>query len=280
MTWLAWRQQRIETLVALGILGLLLVLFVPTGIRLSSHFANDEIGACLSTSASAGCAERVDGFQQHFKTLQDITSWFGILPILIGILFAAPLILELERGTYRLAWTQSISRERWIGVKLMVLGGSVLVFALAMTLLLTRWRRPLDRIEGRIDPGTFQLEGLAPIAYCLFAAALMIALGAALRRTIAAIGIGAIVFLIVRVGIETWVRPHYRPAVEAAAAQETPELRTAWILSRHATDGSVAASFQPDDRFWAFQSIEAVLFLLLSLLLFAAAFYSIRRWAR
>lgn len=279
MTWLAWRQQRIETLVALGILGLLLVLFVPTGIRLSDHFGNDGISACLSSSAGSDCAERVTAFQQRFKTLQDMTSWFGILPILVGILFAAPFILELERGTYRLAWTQSISRERWIGVKLLVLNGSVLVFALAMTLLLTWWRRPLDRIEGRIDPGTFQIEGLAPIAYCLFATALMISLGAILRRTIAAIGIGAVVFLVARIGIETWVRPHYRPAVEASSAQETPVLRTAWILDRMG-NGPAAASYQPDSRFWTFQSIEAIIFLSISLLLIATAFYSIRRWAR
>ncbi len=167
MTWLAWRQQRIETLVALGILGLLLVLFVPTGIRLSSHFANDEIGACLSTSASAGCAERVDGFQQHFKTLQDITSWFGILPILIGILFAAPLILELERGTYRLAWTQSISRERWIGVAsveiLDDLGRPVGSIGILIDITERKqaeeaMRRAKEGLEGRIAERTAEFE--------------------------------------------------------------------------------------------------------------------------
>lgn len=30
-----------------------------------------------------------------------------------GILLAAPFVLELEQGTYRLVWTQSITRTRW-----------------------------------------------------------------------------------------------------------------------------------------------------------------------
>jgi len=36
------------------------------------------------------------------------------VPGLIGIFWGAPLVArELETGTYRLAWTQSVTRKRW-----------------------------------------------------------------------------------------------------------------------------------------------------------------------
>ena len=42
-----------------------------------------------------------------------------LAPALIGIFWGAPLIArELETGTYRLAWNQSVTRARWIAVKL------------------------------------------------------------------------------------------------------------------------------------------------------------------
>ena len=42
-----------------------------------------------------------------------------IVPALVGVFFGAPLVArELEAGTYRLAWTQSVTRVRWLAVKL------------------------------------------------------------------------------------------------------------------------------------------------------------------
>ena len=52
----------------------------------------------------------------------------SVVPALIGIFWGAPLVArELETGTFRLAWTQSVTRTRWLAVKLAVLGlGSVI----------------------------------------------------------------------------------------------------------------------------------------------------------
>jgi len=42
-----------------------------------------------------------------------------VVPALIGVFWGAPLIArELETGTFRLAWTQSVTRTRWLAVKL------------------------------------------------------------------------------------------------------------------------------------------------------------------
>jgi hypothetical protein len=279
MTWLAWRQQRTELLIAAGFLGLLLLIFIPTGIQMGNRFENDGIDACLA-APTAECAVTMDAFEDSFAAISGVTTWFGLVPILVGVLFAAPLVLELERGTYRLAWTQSISRERWIVTKLLVIAGSALLFSLAITLLLSWWQGPLDRIYGRIDPGTFQLEGTAPLAYGLFAAALTVALGSWLRRTVAAIGLGVVLFLVVRIGIETWLRPHYQAALETTGDRSMEPVRTGWILSDTVTAGTTVTTFQPDSRFWSFQGIETAIFLLLSIILFGLAFVSIRNRAR
>ena len=45
------------------------------------------------------------------------------VPALIGIFWGAPLIgRELETGTHQLAWNQTVTRTRWLAVKLTVVG--------------------------------------------------------------------------------------------------------------------------------------------------------------
>lgn len=91
-------------------------------------------------------------FDARCSTIIGVTGWFAFLPVVIAVIFAAPFVLELERGTYRLAWTQSITRRRWLAAKLTIaLGGAGLAAAITAALL-TWWRRP-------IEPGAFQLEG-------------------------------------------------------------------------------------------------------------------------
>jgi hypothetical protein len=46
--WLGWRQQRGETLIALGIIGLLAALLIPTGLSMSSAFDQDGIAAAAA----------------------------------------------------------------------------------------------------------------------------------------------------------------------------------------------------------------------------------------
>ena len=130
--------------------------------------------------------------------------------------------------------------------------------AASTALLLTWWRRPLDNFHGRVEPGAFQLEGIAPIAYAVFAAALIIALGTILKRTVPAIAIGIVAFLAVRVAIESFVRPRFASALEA---REGMNLDTAWVV-----DGRM---YHPSSRFWEFQAIETGIYLVLTLALLA-----------
>src|ERR1700734_2976292 len=80
--------------------------------------------------AEAGCASRGDcqAAMTAFAT-QDgsLRMWLGVLvviaPAVIGMFWGAPLVAsELEDGTFRLAWTQSVTRTRWLAVRLGVAG--------------------------------------------------------------------------------------------------------------------------------------------------------------
>ena len=48
MIWVAWRQQRSETLMAIVVLALLAALFVPTGLEMASRYDRDGLAALLA----------------------------------------------------------------------------------------------------------------------------------------------------------------------------------------------------------------------------------------
>ena len=48
MTWVSWRLQRTETLIAAAILALIAVLLVPTGIEMANAYDHDGLSACLA----------------------------------------------------------------------------------------------------------------------------------------------------------------------------------------------------------------------------------------
>ena len=58
--------------------------------------------------------QAIDAFNSQFDSLNSLIAWMTLVPGLIGVLLAAPFVLEFEQGTHRLAWTQSVSRRRWL----------------------------------------------------------------------------------------------------------------------------------------------------------------------
>ena len=314
MIWLAWRQQRTETLIAAVLLALVVALLVPTGLHMASVYEDDGIAACI-TSSSASCNSTVDSFVARWDSLTNLVGWLNLVPALLGVLIAAPFVLEFERGTFRLSWTQSVTRSRWLATRIgLIVGASVAASAL-LTLLMTWWRRPLDAASSRLTDG-FELEGLVPSAYTLFAAALVIAIGVVLRRTAAAIGLSLIAFLVARIAIAAWARPNYHDAIrETSRGDVGATLRDAWVLSqgqelvvpngprpdpevlnrcladasKTATEAKPAcfdmygivqnsfATYHPADRFWLFQAIEASIFAGMALALLAFSILWIRK---
>jgi hypothetical protein len=70
------------------------------------------------------------------------------------------------------------------------------------------YRQPLDLLGG-FDITGFDLTGVAPMAYTLFAFALGVAAGAVLRRSLPAAAGAVVLFLAVRITVAGWIRPHF-----------------------------------------------------------------------
>ena len=97
-----------------------------------------------------------------------------IAPALVGLFFGAPLIArELETGTFRLAWTQSVTRRRWLAVKLGLVGLAAMAIGGLLTWMVDWWASPIDAAnQNRFDLANFGFHGVAPIGYAAFAFAL------------------------------------------------------------------------------------------------------------
>ena len=185
MTWVAMRLQRTEALIAAGILALIAALLVPTGLEIANTFNHDNIATCLTGHASqAACNGAIGDFRLHWGGLENLMEWLTLVPGIIGVLLAAPFVLDVENGTYRLAWTQSITRRRWLAGKLGVAVATALAAALAVTLLMTWWRTPFVHIQGRVNNSTYDSEGTVVVAYALFALGLAAAVGVVWRKAV------------------------------------------------------------------------------------------------
>jgi hypothetical protein len=193
-------------LVAAAALAGLAVIVVILGSQLLADF-HTNVSSC---TGSANCSNAVNDFVDRYTLMG---SWLDglvlVVPGLIGVFWGAPLVAhELESGTFRLAWTQSISRARWTLTKLGLLGLAGMVAAGLCSLMVTWWSSPLDFVVGAGPFAHYDTRGIVPIAYAAFAFALGVAAGAVIRRTVAAMGTALVTFVALRVAFVEWVRPH------------------------------------------------------------------------
>ena len=138
-----------------------MALLVPTGLDMASTYHHDGLAACIGRNPPNSCDLTIQEFTTRFEPLANLLAWLTLVPGLIGVLLAAPFVLELENGTTRLAWTQSITRRRWITCKLAVIVGAALLAALVLTLAMTWWHAPFVRVHGRMENSVYDAEGIA-----------------------------------------------------------------------------------------------------------------------
>jgi hypothetical protein len=147
---------------------------------------------------------------------------------------------EVERKTVILALTQNISRTRWMVVRWLVIGLSVVILSMALAQVSNWWflRVPTNgaSFAYRIQPGGgFDVTGIVSAAYALFAFALGAALGMVLRRTSQAIFGTFALFVAARVLFEHYVRgrlvtPTFSPAIVSATGFSLSVPRNAWQM--------------------------------------------------
>jgi len=285
MTWVIWRQYRATAAVAGAILAAFAVLFLITGLQDATRWhaalascAKDRTCGNLSQLVSLTTGP-VDG---PVYTLTILTL---AVPLLFGMFWGSPAVAgERETGTVQFAWTQSVTRRRWLSVK-------------------TSWLL---------------------LAGAVFAVALGIAAGTLIGRSLPAFAATAGVFLAVRLVITYWVRVHFMPAVTTihSVTQSFTQKGAYWQLAQGAVlpsgqlttklianPGTIEqfpgatfpascsqaqpmnsilaclahlgyrsfVTYQPGYRFWTFQFIETGIFVTLAAALIAGAFFLLRR---
>ena len=233
MTWVAWRLQRTETLIAAGMLALIACLLVPTGIEIANAYHQDGVASCVAVNLSPTCAQAIGDFTSHYGYLSNLVTLFTLVPGIIGVLLAAPFVLDLEHGTYRLAWTQSITRRRWLAGKLGIAVPVALVAALVLTLLMTWWRAPFVHLNGRLEGQSFDFEGTVVFGYTLFALGLSAAVGAVWRKAVPALIVAFGGYFAARILVDGWLRQHLisPSSITWAASKLGPNLSHAWVLN-------------------------------------------------
>jgi hypothetical protein len=320
MTWVTWLQYRYQGAVAAALLAVLAVVLLITGL----HAAQVWHSALAECALNGSCAS-LPGSQLSLTSPQayGLVVATAVVPLLPGLFWGAPMVAqEAETGTHQFAWTQSITRRRWLAVRTGWLLLAAAVLAGAVSALATWWSGPdnaLNAVAFRL--GRFDVIDIVPVGYALFAMALGICAGLLLRRTVPAMAVTLAGFVALRV-LTSWLRLYYMtpvtsyykltanwpasgsylqisqgvigpvghaPAAGALLVQGIAfpaACRQAFTsLNRMAFPSCVTAHgyrgylvYQPASRFWAFQGIEAGVYVLLAAALLAATFWALKRW--
>ncbi len=253
---LSWLQFRLQAFIAAGLLAIFAAFLIWNGRQLY-HLYDTTVGLC---AAGTDCSPVQNQFLNHDNVLWHLLGLLLLLaPALLGIFWGAPLVArEYENGTFRLAWTQSVSRGRWLLVKLGLIGLASVIVAGVLGLLYTWWSRPFEWITmERFTPGPFDERGVVVMGYALFAFALGITAGVILRRMLPAMAVTMVGFVAARLAFTFLVRPHLMSPVQISKPLSTatglgfspsaagitftggtPSIPNAWAISSKIVDGA------------------------------------------
>ncbi|MEV6719159.1 ABC transporter permease subunit [Lentzea sp. NPDC051208] len=318
MTWLIWRQHRTEVCVLGLLVGLFAIALLVLGTQAHDLFPGGPARCAGEAGADEACTASFRRLDERYGFVENLLAAFYLVPVVIGAFLGAPLLArELEDGTWQLAWTQAVPRMRWLAAKLAALAGVTVALTGMFTAVLTWFRRPFDAWEGRFQYDAFDLEGLVPVAYALFAFGVATAAGAVLRRSLPAFGVAFGAFLAARMSVALLARPAYatpltttEPIPVGGSKGQAGHRSADWVIEHGYADatgrrlssteyyelegaadraGTNLDQFlhaqgiqqfrvhHPADRFWTFQLIEAALFIAVAAVLIGVVVWRVRR---
>lgn len=294
MIWVAWRQHRAQAMTALAVFCALAIFSVAIGSHMRAVFDSDGLPACLARSGGAGCAGTITSFVHAFSgpaTLPVVLAAF-VIPGMFGAVSGAPLLgRELEHGTWRLAWSQTVPRTRWLVTKLAVVTGGLIVFGAALTAVMTWFHEPLDQVSTRLMVPAFDLEG--PVFTCslLCSFGLAVLYGLLLRNTIGAAvaayftwevptGVIALLNGPIRIFPAATLRLPCRAGCPGVTASSSPPVTGHigdMVLGVTRSGSQVIVSYLPASRFWTTQLIAAGAYLVIAAAALGTAVWLLHR---
>jgi hypothetical protein len=232
-------QFRAQALTAAAALAAFAILLAATGPHLASLYAASAVTGCHGGTCSTAAMtflSRLQATSPYAIVYPLGIALILVAPAIAGIFWGAPLIArELEAGTYQLAWTQSITRGRWLAVKLTLTGLAAMAVTEALSLMYAWWADPIGKAidlggstdvfsGGRFSSLVFATHGIAPLGYAAFAFALGTTAGALIRRTVPAMAVTLAIFAAAQIAMPLSVRPHLIPPDRTMATIQSVDL--------------------------------------------------------
>ncbi|MEG8279169.1 ABC transporter permease [Streptomyces sp. AHA2] len=219
---------------------------------------------CHGDSPNPGCDLPRPAMMRYETVVTVATALLALLPVFTGAWAGGALIgRELEDGTARLVWTQSVTPARWLAAGLAVPALLLVPGTLALTLLhraLWTSDNHLFRAIGWYewhDDRVFEINGVLATVQPLAALALGVLAGVLLRRALPALGAA-----VLAVASLTWALDELRPRLWPTPPGTRP------VMHEH-----------PASHFWPLQLVEAGIVLAVTALAVTAAFALLRRTA-
>ncbi|MGW1818864.1 hypothetical protein ACWCQM_35550 [Streptomyces sp. NPDC002125] len=309
------RQHR-STLRVAGVLALAAAITLIGFALWTSHLIDGfDAGDCEASGVSGPeCDQRIVDFNGSMSLFSSVLMYAAlaltVLPGIISAFVAGPLIArELESGTYRMAWTQSVTPARWLAAKLavptvlLVAGVTVLSAVLGWAQTQTATDFTVDWFDGPVFVATVP----AVIAYTLLGVAVGTLTGLLVHRTVAAMSLAAVVTGTVMVALNSLRASLWPLRTESSEGVKVSGVPLdAWVVDvgRLTTDGrrlpidvcwpriddhqenrcladhdiiGTFADYHPSSHLWPLQLVETGILLALAALALALAFRVLRR---
>ncbi|WP_329039502.1 ABC transporter permease [Streptomyces sp. NBC_00178] len=307
------RQHRTTLWIGGGLALAVLLALIAVTLR-SSHVTQVFLtsGCPIDGGAGRHCNQTARNYAvsmfRYDNTFNLIATVLMAMPALLSGFVAGPMIgRELESGTFKLSWTQSMSPARWLAAKLAV-PAVLLVTVTAVLSAVLHWVRSRLTVSYTSEwstPYVFATTGTVPIAHVLLGLCAGALVGLLVRRTVPALALSALVTVAAVIAL-TALRPLlWPPRTLVSATDETGSLpRGSWITDtgritddgvRHSVEDcweQVAdrpaclagravtgeyADYHPASHFWPLQLVETGIALALAALALALAFRVLRR---
>lgn len=236
MTWLTWRLHRTEAAIGIPLFTAVIVIMFLATRSIDAAYNAAQDGGCFNGGQGLLCDQRLAAYFDRATAWRNLSTLLHGVPPAVAALLAIPTLQELERGTHRLAWTQSISRRRWSLVRLGFAVGVAALMAAVWAVTASDWRASVLRGEGgSFGQHAFELAPTVLFGYGLFAAALGLAAAVVVRRLIPVLALLAVGFVGTRVFTTFVLRERYRRPIEetipaAADDGEFTSYEERWII--------------------------------------------------
>src|SRR6266851_8927163 len=146
MNHLVWRLHRSQVSFAGVALAALTVLLLITGLVM----AHDYHGFLASCAAARSCGNASQLFAGDSAVTSLVNATMAV-PLLLGLFWGAPLLArEFEDGTHNLAWTQGVTRIRWLNHTVLWPLLAAAGWGAAMAALVSWWRHPENAVGAPV----------------------------------------------------------------------------------------------------------------------------------